>query len=741
MTIEQEPVDNPDVASAAARAPVGGEAERAALAYAQAGWHVFPCRPGRKEPATTHGHRDAKTEVSQIVAWWRNSPNCNVGVSTGPSGLVVLDIDPRNDGDESLRRLAEGLSVDLTTRTVRTGGGGEHRYFLAPRGVVISSRSNAFGDSYPGIDVKSGGGFVIAPPSIHPTGESYAWLDENAPLAELPLSITGTLASGGARGSHNSHEVVRGTPLAQFLQGLRDLGHEVNETSSGFKTRCPAHDDENASLSIGEGDKQELLIKCFADCTYSAIMGACGLADRDGFLKAADAGTQRTGTGGPTSREIVVRRLADVEPEEVEWAWQDRIPYGKVTLLAGDPGEGKSFASLAIAAALTRGSRLPGDARPGCEPVEVFLASYEDGAADTIRPRADKLRADPFAIHLLEGSRRDATGYLLPFSLDDVPWLLAKLEAYPQARVLIIDPVSALLGGVDAHRDAEVRSSLAILAEFAERRRIAVILIAHLNKNETTKALYRVGGSIGFVALARSVLLFGRDPDTGGRVVAPMKNNLAALAPAVEYSIEGGTFAWGTLSDVTAEKLCGSTSKAEARKNADDLETRIVRFVSEWPDPEPPTQAEIINAVGGNRNKIVAALSAACESHPPALLCLGRGVRGDQYRYQAASPAEDTDTERKAAVSGSDSVSVSVSSTLAGEPGELYHASTSLTHSAPAPADDAKTKDFGADRAMAPRSFRRARSRVIFPRYARRAVIPRTQAHCDTKMRGSIISL
>jgi putative DNA primase/helicase len=343
-------------------------------------------------------------------------------------------------------------------------------------------------------------------------------------------------------------------------------------------------------------------------------------------------------SGAPSDGPIVFRRLVDVETEAVEWAWQDRIAYGKVTLFAGDPGEGKSFAALAFAAAETRGKRLPGDDRGPCDPVEVLLASFEDGAGDTIRPRADSLGADVGVIHLLEGSR-DVAGNMLPFSLDDIPKLLVKLETYPRVRVFIVDPVSALLANVDSHKDADVRSKLAALTAFAELRRIAVVLVAHLNKNEARKAVYRVGGSIGFVALARSVLLFGRDPDSGRRAIVPLKSNLAALAAAVEYSIQDGLFSWGgVLADVTADKLCHQKNAAARRGlpsgSSHGYESRVVRLVREWREPDLPTQAAILLAIGGNRNDVLAALARACERRPPVLRRHGAGVKGRPFRYE-----------------------------------------------------------------------------------------------------------
>lgn len=262
-------------------------------------------------------------------------------------------------------------------------------------------------------------------------------------------------------------------------------------------------------------------------------------------------------------REINLRCLASVEPEEVEYLWQDMIAFGKVTLFAGDPGCGKSYGSLAIAAAVTRGQRLPGDPRAGCEPLDVLLCNYEDGAADTIRPRSDTVGADAKRIHLLEG-QRDEGGHIRPFGLSDIPALVRALERYPSARVLIIDPLGSVLANVDTHKDSEVRVALQPLFDLADQRKIAVIVIAHLNKTQASRSLYRVGGSIGFTGAARSVLLFGEDPESHRRAVVQIKSNVGPLAPPVEYVVDNGGFRFlGIAPELDAGKLMAAERRPE----------------------------------------------------------------------------------------------------------------------------------------------------------------------------------
>jgi len=155
-----------------------------ALSYASRGWPVFPCRPRGKEPLTDHGFKDATTDVETIRAWWQKWPNANVAIPTGQATFVVLDVDVRAGGDDALRDLIARYGPLPDTPTVITGGGGTHYYFKPPATPLRCSR---LAD---GLEIKADGGYVVAPPSVHPSGRAYAWElsshYEDVPLADLP---------------------------------------------------------------------------------------------------------------------------------------------------------------------------------------------------------------------------------------------------------------------------------------------------------------------------------------------------------------------------------------------------------------------------------------------------------------------------------------------------------------------------------------------------------------------------
>jgi hypothetical protein len=144
-----------------------------ALNYAVNGWYVFPCKKGAKEPLTIHGLVDASNDPTQINKWWDRWPNANIGINTGKSGLVILDVDPRNGGNESLEKLISIHSREfLSPVEVKTGGDGKHYYYAAKE----NKNQSLPGSLGAGLDLIGGNKYVIAPPSIHKSGNAYIWL-------------------------------------------------------------------------------------------------------------------------------------------------------------------------------------------------------------------------------------------------------------------------------------------------------------------------------------------------------------------------------------------------------------------------------------------------------------------------------------------------------------------------------------------------------------------------------------
>jgi hypothetical protein len=233
--------------------------------------------------------------------------------------------------------------------------------------------------------------------------------------------------------------------------------------------------------------------------------------------------------------------VADVDREQVTWLWRDRIPRGKVTVLDGDPGTGKSTLTLTVTAKVTTGSPFPDGARP--DRGDVILLSAEDDIGDTIRPRLEAAGADLSRCWVLP----DITPHVSaeekpqPPRPPELPADLDALEGMVKdkgAALVVIDPLMAFLSSqIDSHKDQDIRKVLAPLGYMAGRTGAAVVVVRHMNKGQGS-ALYRGSGSIGIVGAARAGLLVAPDPDDEGRrVLAVSKSNLGPKASSLAYKI------------------------------------------------------------------------------------------------------------------------------------------------------------------------------------------------------------
>jgi hypothetical protein len=238
-------------------------------------------------------------------------------------------------------------------------------------------------------------------------------------------------------------------------------------------------------------------------------------------------------------------RLSDVVTKPIAWLWPNRIAIGKLTILAGDPGLGKSTISLVIAATVSTGRDWPDSQTSPTGPGSVILLSAEDGLADTVKPRLEVLQADVSKIYALE-TVKGTDGCLGPFNLKtDVPRLEEAVRQAGDPRLVVIDPVSCYLGNTDENKNAAMRAVLTPLADMAERLGVAVLLISHMNKNVGGKSIYRLMGSLASVAAARTVWTLHRDPSDADRVLMLCsKTNIAKRLSGLALRIVDGNVEW-----------------------------------------------------------------------------------------------------------------------------------------------------------------------------------------------------
>jgi RecA-family ATPase len=299
------------------------------------------------------------------------------------------------------------------------------------------------------------------------------------------------------------------------------------------------------------------------------------------------ASTNGEGPGSASVAAAHFLRVADVAPERVTWLWQGYVPLGKLTLLDGDPGDGKSTLTLDIAARVTTGSPMP-DGSDGIHG-RVILLSAEDGIADTIRPRLDAAGADTAQIAVLdeivttdEHGRRERRPVELPLDLDHI-----ERAAHAQGvKLVVVDPLMAFLAGVDSHNDQSVWRALHPMSRLADATGAAVLVVRHLNKG-SGKALYRGGGSIGIAGAARAVHLVAPDPDDETRrLLAPAKQNIAVKPATLAYRVAGdelhgcARIQWEGTAGATADDLVQLADPAD-RTERDEAADWLADYLSD----------------------------------------------------------------------------------------------------------------------------------------------------------------
>ena len=271
-----------------------------------------------------------------------------------------------------------------------------------------------------------------------------------------------------------------------------------------------------------------------------------------------------------TRTELQMIKMSEIQSQEVAWLWYPFIPYGKLTIVQGDPGDGKTTLVLNIAAKLSKGEGIDREMKL-TEPLTVIYQSAEDGLADTVKPRLEAAGANCENISVIDESIK---------SLSMIDERLEEAVIRTKAKLLILDPIQAYLGGdMDMNRANEARDMTKKLAALAEKYQCAIVLVGHMNKAAGNKAAYRGMCSIDFFAVARSVLLVGRvEGEANIRAVVQIKNNLAAFGRPKAFELSEDGFHWLGDYEITADEVLGGIAP---KANKLEQAKRLLREVAE----------------------------------------------------------------------------------------------------------------------------------------------------------------
>ena len=476
-------------------------------------------------------YQNKRANEDIMKEWWTMWPDANIGVVTGEiSGIIAFDIDAKNN------RTPEEFDLPITAIS-RTGGGGWHYIFKHPGYYVKSLNGKLFG---PGVDMKADGGFIVVPPSDHQSGNKYAWINEPTTenIAVMPEWLEERIKENERTGSTTYGERLDIKQFVGVSHGSRN--EEIHRLACLLYSKGYADADVAFIVSalnktfippLGEGQKDK------SDEIGNALRSA------KSFIASAK---KKEIEKSSTSQAIIVS-FSDIKSEQINWLWPERIALGKLTLIVGDPGIGKSLISIVIATTISKEGLLwPVDKTSAPTGDTIFL-SAEDDPADTIKPRLDAAGADCSHVHVLKAIQTETTDSdgkkkQRMFSLkNDVPILEKVLINLPNCKMIVVDPISAYLDGTESHANADVRGLLAPLSDLAARYRVAIVAISHLTKDDKKSAMYRALGSIAFVAAARSVYLVTKDKESKAEpqriLVLPLKNNIAKVKTGLAYSV------------------------------------------------------------------------------------------------------------------------------------------------------------------------------------------------------------
>jgi AAA domain/Bifunctional DNA primase/polymerase, N-terminal len=608
--------------------------------YLTRGWRIIPV-PFRQKGPIIDEWQKLRIEADDLPRYFRG--RCNIGILLGePSGgLVDVDLD---------HPLAVELAPQFLPMTNcvfgREGKPRSHLIYQSSGAVTHQRTTGKLAGML--VELRSTGVQTVFPGSVHESGEPIEWAEDGEPAAvdhaALRVAVDALADEVERRLGIRQDDELSDDAVLPDTTGWKIEGDESYGLKPGadFNARGDLREvlRRNGWTLIRKTDRDELWRRpgkthgvsaslrdgkafyCFTSSTGipSSIESKRGYSpfavltylEHDGDFSAAAKALAKAGWGdsatsnaqsaphksngkpkGCDGRQLatpIIINLSTVTPEPVRWLWPGRIALGKLTILCGEPGLGKSFTTLDIASRVTRGTPWPDDPFGPNQAGSVVLLSAEDDLADTIRPRLDQARADVKRVVALQGIEfklDDSTpAKRRCFNLEhDLPALETAITSLSDTSLVVIDPISSYLGGTDSHKNAEIRGLLAPLAELASRHHVAVLAVTHLNKNAGSKAMHRVTGSLAFIAAARAGWLVTADKNSPTRrLFLPVKNNLAADMGGLAFAIIDGAVAWerGPVS-LSADDALDADQRKDGKTQRDDAADWLRELLSDGP--------------------------------------------------------------------------------------------------------------------------------------------------------------
>lgn len=544
--------------------------------YREQKFSIFPTAKNKRPVVKWKRYQIRHSTAAEIAEWEKSG--FNIAIATGElSDLMVIDA----DSAEAVREL-EALNPDgIKIPTVHSPRSGRRHFYVRYR-MTLPKNLQGVGKSRK-IDLKTDGGYVLAPPGETKDGK-YEW-DEKLNLNTVPIPVIPKRWEYLLLHARLSSELRKEIePGPRLVEGRRD--------DDIFHMACVMRREGYSREKV-----ERMAVMMARECKPP-------FGEQDAMRRVESAWSYDTPPVTDRGASLFFP-LSAVTPRAIEWLWYNRIPYGSYSAIGGDPGEGKSIVLIDICAKITRGRNLPDN--QGAEPNgSIIYMVAEDNMCDTVRVRAEDAGAD-LNKFIVSTGEKPGGGFFSIVDPEDIALLDARITAQGDTQGVVLDPITTFMAGLNTHNEVEVRAALAPLNRLAEKHKIAIGGVGHLNKDEAKRALYRLSGSIAFVAVARTVWLVKKDEGgpRGRRFFSPLKHNILKDPTTLAFTISGPlgrpVVTWeDDPVDVECVDLLGDEDMRE--KRAKLLAARI--FLDEFlPVGEEKLQTEIMEEALGQGHK------------------------------------------------------------------------------------------------------------------------------------------
>jgi hypothetical protein len=519
---------------------------------------VLPIKVGGKNPAIewvnggdTRINSFSTEEWAAIAPQWVNDlavrfPDLNACVVAKPDEFIFIDCDTTREFIAGYEAFAgEKFPVTYTTsaRDNRT-----QMHFRQTDASRALGNIPQFAVNGIDLSVRGKNEYVLAEGSLHPTGAVYQRVVDAGivPMPDKLVEFIRQLKSVALTGKAAPSQTSSAPSDVEWVGAEQTLA-AIPRNSNGKMTHGSYH---GALLTLAgywrakglDADAIEEKLTEYANLNFeppidfqkvsAMAKSVCASFPAGEDKSLVLTGSTARGAAAPTATTtstsgMKIKRMSDYRSKKLYWLWQNRVPFGTLSTIAGDPDEGKSLITLYIAARVSRGEKLY-DNPLETEPAEVLILSAEDDPETTLRPRLEAAGADLDKIHLLESVLlRDGTGKTINERIaqldEDVKEIGEYLDQNPAIKLIVIDPISSFLGNANMNREQEVRRALQPLANRAKQTGLAVVMVAHFNKNsETRSAMDRVGGAKAIVGMGRAAWTCIREPEKEQQPGEPM---------------------------------------------------------------------------------------------------------------------------------------------------------------------------------------------------------------------------